>query len=52
MAAVAAALTALTATAANGVMSSTSLRYSIHRWIDDHDEVAVSEGDWAAVSLL
>jgi hypothetical protein len=52
MAAAAAALTALTATAANGVMSNTSLRYSIRSGIDDHDEVAVSEGDWWAVSLL
>jgi len=52
MAAAAAALTVLTATAANGVIVNTSLRYSIRRRIDDHDEVVVSEGDWGAVSLL
>jgi hypothetical protein len=33
-------------------MSGTSFRYSIRTWIDDHDEAAVSEGDWGAVSLL
>jgi len=36
----------------NGVIVNTSLRYSIRRRIDDHDEVVVSEGDWGVVSLL
>src|ERR1700719_2335526 len=52
MAAAAAAPAALTTTATNGVMSNTSLRYSIRGWIDDHDEVVVSGGHWGAVSLL
>src|ERR1700686_1924670 len=50
--AAAAALNVLTATAANGVMSSTSFRYSIRCRIGHHDEGRLSDARCGGVSLL